>query len=603
MKRIYSIALLLIGLSSIAQVPQFINYQGVARTANGIPITGPIAVQVDIHAGSNNGVVVCHEIFHLTTNQFGIFDLRIGSVSPGQFTVIPWGSTKYFVGVAIDPTGGNTFGTEITNQELVSVPYALYAEKAGNAGGSATITSSYPSIISVNSAPPSHTVNYTPPQLMLVQDSILSLVQGAHTSTAVIIKGLSVGPSTLIPGGPWSTSLTNVYLTVGGNNVGIGTSGPAAKLQVNTNTLSTNNAIGAHSEGGNGIYVTTASSASVNAAILANNNGSGYGINATANNPSSPVSGVRGLNSGAGPGVTGENSSGSASSSAHGVYGRTNGSAAFAAGVMAEAYGNGPGAYGYQGSGGASTSAHGVLGVTNSSSAYGVHGMNSSSTGGTGVYGLVTSAASSPNAHGVKGETNSSSPMAGGVTGLNTSAGPGVFGQNTGTGSSANAFGVQGRTSSTNTNVAAVMAENIGTGPAIRGFCGSSSTLALWVENGHMKSTSNLTVSVVTATASAGFTGLSYIKTGCNDVKGIINISTTATGVSNNESFEFNVSFNKSYQTPPTVVISGYGNDNVTYYLKSVFNTYFSVRIINRSGGVLSTAQLANMNVSYYVIE
>ncbi len=63
-------------------------------------------------------------------------------MSPNQFTVIPWGSSTYFVAVAIDPSGGDTFGNDITNQQLVSVPYVLYAEKSVSTGLGGNLTAS-----------------------------------------------------------------------------------------------------------------------------------------------------------------------------------------------------------------------------------------------------------------------------------------------------------------------------------------------------------------------------------------------------------------------------------------------------------------------------
>lgn len=637
MKRLFFLSLILWTLSLFPQgVPKGINYQGVARNAVGAPITTPISVKVDIHQGSSAGAVACSEVFqNVNPNQFGIFSLQIGTVSPAQFSSITWSTGVFYIGVSIDPNNGLSFGTEISNQQLMSVPYALYAERAGNVSGQATITSSDPSIISVNSAPLSHTINYTPPQLTLTADTVLRIVQGNYSSTPVMLKTGSVSaPATLWLGGAGTT-----YLANGTNNVGIGTNSPTAKLEVQANPASTNNAIAAYAQGGYGVFALTSSASNLNSAVFGSNSGGGSGVIGTTASTSSVVAGVLGQNTGVGSGVFGSNMNFSSSSLANGVFGESNSTNALAAGVVGSADGLSSGVAGYQsaisgGSGvfGATSSsvsagvyglnnsgnagvkgevtsnaaqpnAHGVYGKTaaNSSSATGVFGENKGA--GAGVYGYNSSFSTLSTAHGVKGETNSSGASAIGVLGINTGVGAGMRGQNTGTGNNANAFGVIGLTSSSSTNAAGVMAENTGSGSAIRALSGTNSTLSLWVENGHIKATSNLTVSVVTATNSPSFTGLTYNKTACNDVKGIINIATSATGVSNGDSFEFNVSFNKFYQIPPTVVISGYGNDNVTYYLKSIFNSYFSVRIINRSGGNLTSAQLANMNVSYYVIE
>ncbi len=538
MKKVYSIALFLISLSALSQTPGLINYQGVARSANGDPIVGPIGVSVTIHVAGPAGASVLTEQHAVNTNQFGIFEVRIGSNSPGVLTNIPWGVSSYWLGVAIDVAGGTNYGPEISNQRLLSVPYALYAEKSGSSSPGGSLTAS-PNVTVTSSGTNTFNIN-VPNYVAGTNVTIIPLAGNNYQINA----GTT---STSTPTGPWTGTLGNVFLSTPSDNVGIGVPSPAAKLEVSANVASTNNAIAAYAQGGDGVLALTSSTLVSSAGVSAQNSGSGNGVFGSAVSTNTGVSGVYGKNSGAGSGVYGVNSSGSAGSWANGVYGETNSS---------------------------SVSSRGVYGLNNG--------------GGTGVYGRAT---------------NSVNINAYGVYGQNIGAGAGIFGANTIAASNPNGHGVNGLTSSTHSMAAGVVADNQGTGSAIRAISGPNSTLSLWVDNGHMKATSNLTVGVVTATFSVGFTGLSYIKTGCNDVKGIININTSATGVSNGESFEFNVSFNKMYQVPPTVVISGYGNDNVTYYLKSISNTFFSVRVINRSGGGLTTPQLANMNVSYYVIE
>src|ERR1041385_2068334 len=142
MKTLLSLFFFFISLAIWAQAPQAINYQGVARNTAGVPIVGNIAVKVDIHKNAPAGAIVCSEVFNVTTNAFGIFNVRIGSVSPSQFGTIGWGAGTYYAGVSIDPNNGSNFGSEISNQQLVSVPYALYAEKAGNPAPPVNITTS-----------------------------------------------------------------------------------------------------------------------------------------------------------------------------------------------------------------------------------------------------------------------------------------------------------------------------------------------------------------------------------------------------------------------------------------------------------------------------
>jgi len=56
-----------------------------------------------------------------------------GSVLSGSFAAIDWSQGPYFIEIGIDVNGGNNF-TTLGTQQLMSVPYALYAETAGNPG-------------------------------------------------------------------------------------------------------------------------------------------------------------------------------------------------------------------------------------------------------------------------------------------------------------------------------------------------------------------------------------------------------------------------------------------------------------------------------------
>lgn len=121
-----------------AQAPQAISYQAVARNAQGqiIPAQN-IGVRFSILDGSVTGTVLYEETHSTTTNNFGLFTLSIGMGSPvsGTFSTISWSGDK-FLKVEIAPEGGTSYLLEGTTQ-LLSVPYALYAEKthliAGNA--------------------------------------------------------------------------------------------------------------------------------------------------------------------------------------------------------------------------------------------------------------------------------------------------------------------------------------------------------------------------------------------------------------------------------------------------------------------------------------
>ncbi|MCX7768160.1 MAG: hypothetical protein N2110_03935, partial [Flavobacteriales bacterium] len=109
--------------------PQGINYQAVARDAGGNLITGPLTVRITLRQGSASGPTVYQETHNVTANTYGLFNLAIGQGSPqsGSFAGIDWGMGPYFAQVEVNAGSGfMNMGT----QQLLSVPYALYAAKA-----------------------------------------------------------------------------------------------------------------------------------------------------------------------------------------------------------------------------------------------------------------------------------------------------------------------------------------------------------------------------------------------------------------------------------------------------------------------------------------
>lgn len=185
MKKII-LSLFLVVLSSFtlfAQAPEMLNYQGVARNLSGNVLPSQsIGLQIKLHSGSGAGPVVYSETFAASTNAFGLFNVQIGTGSnqTGTFSTLDWASNSYFVEVLMDETGGTAY-ISMGNQQLISVPYALYAKTSGNING---------------------TLNYVPK---------------------------------FTPNG---TTLGNSQLFDNGTNIGIGTTSPAKKIDLFTSTSS-----------------------------------------------------------------------------------------------------------------------------------------------------------------------------------------------------------------------------------------------------------------------------------------------------------------------------------------------------------------------------
>jgi microcystin-dependent protein len=129
MKKYYfSIIALIIAISALAQSPYSFKYQAVLRDGSGNPkVNQSVNVGVSLLLNSASGSVAYSESFATSTNAYGIVNLNIGQGTgiTGSISNIKWSSNTVFIKITVD-------GTEISTSQLLSVPYALYADKAGN---------------------------------------------------------------------------------------------------------------------------------------------------------------------------------------------------------------------------------------------------------------------------------------------------------------------------------------------------------------------------------------------------------------------------------------------------------------------------------------
>lgn len=129
-----SFLLVILSLNSYCQSPQAFKYQAVARNQAGEVIASQdVSLKISILSGTVDGAPVYIETHSIQTNQFGLINLEIGNgtLVSGDFSIIDWGNYSYFLKVEMDETGGTDYKHMGTTQ-LLSVPYALYAEHAGN---------------------------------------------------------------------------------------------------------------------------------------------------------------------------------------------------------------------------------------------------------------------------------------------------------------------------------------------------------------------------------------------------------------------------------------------------------------------------------------
>ncbi|MBQ3749796.1 MAG: hypothetical protein II865_00620 [Bacteroidales bacterium] len=127
-------ALLLSVTALFAQAPQKMSYQAVVRNTNNTLVTNQsVSAKISILQGGVNGTPVYVETHFVTTNANGLLTLEVGNGTAvsGSMATVNWANGPFFLKSEIDPDGGINYSIEGT-QQLLSVPYALYAEKAGN---------------------------------------------------------------------------------------------------------------------------------------------------------------------------------------------------------------------------------------------------------------------------------------------------------------------------------------------------------------------------------------------------------------------------------------------------------------------------------------
>ena len=112
-----------------AQAPQGIPYQSIIRNGNGnLLINQSVQVRFTIHDSTMSGNIVYQETNATTTSAAAMLILSIGQGTPvtGNFSTINWGNGAKFMQVELDTNGGNNY-IDLGTQQMMSVPYALYA--------------------------------------------------------------------------------------------------------------------------------------------------------------------------------------------------------------------------------------------------------------------------------------------------------------------------------------------------------------------------------------------------------------------------------------------------------------------------------------------
>jgi hypothetical protein len=207
MQKLFLFLFILLAMSGIgyAQSPEAINYQAVARDGSGALLANQnLTVRLGIYAGPGAATLAYEEEHSVTTNQFGLFSLRIGegTATSGVFGNIDWPADEHHLKVEVDD--GNGYA-DMGTQMLVAVPYAYFANEAEFATESdKAIDMNLGELVDVNAPSPSAG------------------------------QVLGWNGTAWVPGsdnaGPWTENSGDVYYT--GGYVGIGTSSPSSGLTV-----------------------------------------------------------------------------------------------------------------------------------------------------------------------------------------------------------------------------------------------------------------------------------------------------------------------------------------------------------------------------------
>jgi uncharacterized protein (TIGR02145 family) len=149
MKKLITLFALIITLITFAQAPQGFNYQATVRNSAGALIVNQnVNFKFNIMLNSATSLPVFSETHLAPTDDLGQVNLVIGegTATTGTFSTINWGSGNYYLGIELNT--GNGYVAMGTTQ-LLSVPYALYANSSGNLQAT---TPNLASVLAVNNS-------------------------------------------------------------------------------------------------------------------------------------------------------------------------------------------------------------------------------------------------------------------------------------------------------------------------------------------------------------------------------------------------------------------------------------------------------------------
>lgn len=186
---------LAVAASLWAQAPQGFTYQAAVRNADGTAVANrQVSVRLALLQGGADGAERYAEMHRPTTDAAGLFSIVVGQghalVNCLMEQCVDWADGPWFLLTQVDPANGSDY-TLTTVQQLMSVPYALYA--ARTAGRDSVVVHIRDSVV----------VHIRDSVVVHIRDSII-----VHDSTVIVYDtvqpsdttGWNQGVEGLLPG-------------------------------------------------------------------------------------------------------------------------------------------------------------------------------------------------------------------------------------------------------------------------------------------------------------------------------------------------------------------------------------------------------------------
>jgi hypothetical protein len=208
MKKFYTILCLTIAsLTQLqAQAPQGFNYQATVRNSSGdLIVNTNVYFKFNVIQGSQTAVPIFTETHYVPTDDLGQVNLVIGqgTVNTGAFSELDWSLGSYYLGIELD-TGSGYVAMGTT--QLLSVPYALYAENSGN---STPITPNLEAVLAENNSANNQQIKdlqdptdaqdaATKAYVELLESQVSLLQEDINTINEALISSGQINPSILL---------------------------------------------------------------------------------------------------------------------------------------------------------------------------------------------------------------------------------------------------------------------------------------------------------------------------------------------------------------------------------------------------------------------